>query len=139
MADTQEQGSKELKEKKKFEQNWSRILKLTENEMPEKPVKFANNEVANLFKEFSEERMKAAREEFKSDLKLIMEGKLALDKTLKEKRSQLAKQEEEEYKKINGLLANALRKLEGKQQENKELADAGAGEFVEEKDEETTE
>lgn len=134
MSEQQQQSSKELKEKKKFESNWQRLLQLTQSETPEKPVKFPANDVASMFQEFSAERLEEAKKEFKNDLKVIMEAKLALDKKLREERSKLAKQEEEQYKVINGLLGKALSKLQGKQKENQELAAAGAGEFTEESD-----
>lgn len=122
----------ELKQKQKFEQQWNRMLTLTGERTPEKAVKFPESEVVTLFKEVAEGRVKKAKEIFKTQLEGILDAKLALDKTLKQGRDELAKKEEKEYEALNNELNKAYGMLETAQKQGQQLVQTAAGQSTEE-------
>src|SRR5688572_22953527 len=101
----------ELKQKQKFEEQWKRLTSLTQDGSPEKAVKVDSNDVVDIFKEISTERVKKAREKFKLKLEGVLEAKLALDKTLQQGKEELAKKEEKEYEVLNKELNDTFQLL----------------------------
>lgn len=121
----------ELKQKQKFEENWTRFTKLSTEERPEKVAKVDQNEVLAVFEKVAKKRIDAAKEKFETKVEAILDAKLALDKTLKQGAEELAKKEEKEYEELNKQLSEAFGMLNNAKQQNQNLVQQAGGNFAE--------
>jgi hypothetical protein len=126
----------DLKQKKKFEENWKKVKELSGTETPEKQPKVSKDTVSSILTRVAEQRRVAAELELEGKIVGIYDAKIALDKSLAKGRKELEQKEEKEYEELNKQLDSAFGMFEQVRKDAGALASAADGNLSISKEEE---